>query len=112
MAVIFVAPHSFVPSAPLFESTGEESPDLPLEGMRRHRLAFRVFPIRWFDSYDRYASGRVILAGDAAGVDPLMGEGISCAFEYGRIAAAAIGRFLGGDRTRLAAMTGNCIAAR
>jgi flavin-dependent dehydrogenase len=30
-----------------------------------------------------------LLAGDAAGVDPLMGEGISIALEYGRFAAAA-----------------------
>ena len=28
-----------------------------------------------------------MLAGDAAGVDPLMGEGISCAFEHGKLAA-------------------------
>ena len=39
----------------------------------------------------------MILAGDAAGVDPLMGEGISCAFEHGKAAAAAIGQFLDDD---------------
>jgi hypothetical protein len=43
----------------------------------------------------------VILAGDAAGVDPLMGEGISCAFEHGKLAAGAIARFLGGDMAAL-----------
>ena len=46
---------------------------------------------------DSYASGRVILAGDAAGVDPLMGEGISCAFEHGKLAANAICKYLEGD---------------
>ena len=63
----------------------------------------KAFPIRWYDPRDRYAAGRVILAGDAAGVDPLMGEGISYAFEHGKIAAAAIARFLGGDSEALEA---------
>jgi len=76
-------------------------PDLELSGLARGKLPFRAFPIRWFDASDIYASGRVILAGDAAGVDPLMGEGISCAFEHGQLAAAAILRFLDGDRSAL-----------
>ncbi|HJU28728.1 MAG TPA: FAD-dependent monooxygenase, partial [Candidatus Binataceae bacterium] len=65
--------------------------------------ARKAFPIRWYDPRDRYAAGRVILAGDAAGVDPLMGEGISCAFEHGKLAAAAVADFVGGDRGALEA---------
>jgi menaquinone-9 beta-reductase len=57
----------------------------------------RAFPIRWYDPRDRYVDGRTILVGDAAGVDPLMGEGISCAFEHGKLAAVAIARYLDGD---------------
>ena len=72
-------------------------PDLPLSGLCDHTLRFRAFPIRWFDKRDRYVNGRVLLAGDAAGVDPLMGEGISCAFEHGKLAAHAIARFLDGE---------------
>ena len=72
-------------------------PELPLDGLRRHATRWQSFPIRWFDARDSYARGRVILAGDAAGVDPLMGEGISCAFEHGKLAASAIGKFLDGD---------------
>jgi geranylgeranyl reductase family protein len=72
-------------------------PELPLEGLKRRATRWHSFPIRWFDARDSYARGRVILAGDAAGVDPLMGEGISCAFEHGKVAANAIGRFLDGD---------------
>ena len=68
----------------------------------RKSLALKSFPIRWFDGADRFASGRVVLAGDAAGVDPLMGEGISCAFEHGRLAAEAVVAFLDGDRESLA----------
>jgi flavin-dependent dehydrogenase len=47
-------------------------------------------PIRWFDKNGRFAVPRVLLVGDAAGADPLMGEGISFALGYGQVAAAAI----------------------
>jgi geranylgeranyl reductase family protein len=72
-------------------------PELPLDGLNRRATRWHSFPIRWFDARDSYARGRVMLAGDAAGVDPLMGEGISCAFEHGKLAANAIGKFLDGD---------------
>ncbi len=72
-------------------------PELPLDGLKRHATRWHSFPIRWFDARDNYASGGVILAGDAAGVDPLMGEGISCAFEHGKLAANAICKYLDGD---------------
>ncbi len=78
-------------------------PELPLAALENRTQPFRAFPIRWFDSRDHYTSGRVILAGDAAGVDPLMGEGISCAFEHGKLAARAIARSLDGDATALEA---------
>lgn len=47
-------------------------------------------PIRWFDKRGRFAIPRVILAGDAAGTDPLVGEGISFALGFGDVAAQAI----------------------
>jgi geranylgeranyl reductase family protein len=78
-------------------------PELPLDGLEQRRTRWQSFPIQWFDARDRYASGRVILAGDAAGVDPLMGEGISCAFEHGKLAAKAICKYLDGDTAALAA---------
>ncbi|MGA7873955.1 MAG: NAD(P)/FAD-dependent oxidoreductase [Candidatus Binatus sp.] len=97
----------------LAENGGEQSrmiaelvaafPELPLDGLKRHAKRWHSFPIRWFDARDRYTRGRVILAGDAAGVDPLMGEGISCAFEHGKLAANAIRNFLDGDRGALQA---------
>src|SRR5207245_1691517 len=40
----------------------------------------------------RLAASHALLVGDAAGVDPLMGEGISFALEYGLLAAEAIWR--------------------
>ncbi len=54
-------------------------------------------PIRCFGRAPFTAAG-VLLVGDAAGVEPLMGEGISFALEYGRWAAAEIARgFAAGD---------------
>ncbi len=47
-------------------------------------------PIRWWSKDGRFAIPRVILVGDAAGADPLMGEGISFALGYGDVGARAI----------------------
>jgi flavin-dependent dehydrogenase len=48
-------------------------------------------PIRWFEPWTRMSVPRVLLAGDAAGADPLFGEGISMALGYGALASAEIG---------------------
>ncbi len=53
----------------------------------RHRAA----PIRCY-ARTRFVAPHVLLVGDAAGVEPLMGEGISFALEYGRWAADEIVR--------------------
>lgn len=47
-------------------------------------------PIRWFDKNGRFSMHRIILAGDAAGADPFVGEGIPFALAYGDAAAAGI----------------------
>ncbi len=47
-------------------------------------------PIRWFHPSSIFSDNRVLLAGDAAGVDPLTGEGISFSLGYGNIAAGTI----------------------
>ena len=44
-------------------------------------------PERWFDPEGMYAQPNVLLVGDAAGVEPAFGEGISYALRYGAIAA-------------------------
>jgi flavin-dependent dehydrogenase len=72
-------------------------PEIDLLQSAYRQPAFKAFPIRWYDARDRYVERVVILAGDAAGVDPLMGEGISCALEHGKLAANAIVRYLDGD---------------
>jgi flavin-dependent dehydrogenase len=51
-------------------------------------------PERWFDASENHSSRRVVLAGDAAGTEPLLGEGISHALEFGILAADAAQRAL------------------
>jgi flavin-dependent dehydrogenase len=71
------------------------------EANRVYTPAYRAFPIRWYQPCGRYASLRTVLVGDAAGAEPLMGEGISSAIEHGRIAARYVCRFLDGDSSGL-----------
>lgn len=47
-------------------------------------------PIRWYSPENQMSVLRVLLVGDAAGSDPLFGEGISIALGYGAIAAHEI----------------------
>ena len=47
-------------------------------------------PIRWYDPQNQISVPRVLLVGDAAGADPIFGEGISIALGYGAIAAREI----------------------
>lgn len=47
-------------------------------------------PERWFHPRDAYSRPRVLLVGDAAGVEPWLGEGISMALAYGPVAATTI----------------------
>ncbi len=91
-----------VGTAAMLDALRTNFADLDLSGLGKRAMTFKAFPVRWFDPADRFVKGRVILAGDAAGVDPLMGEGISCAFEHGKLAANAIARFLGGGDDALA----------
>ena len=51
---------------------------------------WKAFPIRVLTARSAVAAPRALLVGDAAGVDPLMGEGISFALEYGALAAETL----------------------
>jgi flavin-dependent dehydrogenase len=54
------------------------------------RAEWKAFPIQTYAPGTPVAARNALLAGDAAGCDPLMGEGISFALEYGVLAAEAI----------------------
>ena len=59
-------------------------------GFDLNEYEIKGHPIRWFDPSNPLAVPRVLLAGDAAGADPIFGEGISIALGYGSLAAQAI----------------------
>lgn len=63
-----------------FERHGCHLEDYQLEG----------HPLHWFEPKGAFAAPRILLVGDAAGVDALFGEGISIALGYGQLAARAI----------------------
>ena len=47
-------------------------------------------PLRWFDPNSAFNRPNVLLVGDAAGADPMVGEGISTAIAYGKLASEII----------------------
>ena len=73
-----------------------------LEEMMRHGfdlndVELKGHPIRWFSPQNRLSMPRVLLVGDAAGADPMFGEGISIALGYGALAAGEIGESIARD---------------
>lgn len=57
-------------------------------------------PIHWFSPRARLSIPHLLLVGDAAGADPLFGEGIAPALAYGKIAAGVVHEaFARGDFT-------------
>lgn len=86
----------------LFDSRifeGDSRPRADLPALLAQHLAERGLhasgkvmghPERWHHAADRVSRPRVLLAGEAAGIEPWLGEGISAALAYGPIAAEAI----------------------
>jgi flavin-dependent dehydrogenase len=90
--------------APLTAGGGDASPAGPVEIDIRERFASRLssmgldidryknkrFSERGLEAGERLSVGPFLLAGEAAGIDPVTGEGIAQAIEYGALA----GQFL------------------
>jgi flavin-dependent dehydrogenase len=55
-------------------------------GLDIERYRLKRFAERGFEMHEPYASSRAMLVGEAAGIDPLTGEGIAQAIEYGAFA--------------------------
>ena len=51
---------------------------------------WKAFPIHTYAGAAQVSAPHAVLVGDAAGCDPLLGEGISFALEYARLAADAV----------------------
>lgn len=71
---------------------------LSARGLDLGTLELKSHPIRTFNPHGALSAPRVLLTGDAAGVDPLYGEGISFALAYGEVAAGAIADAFAGGR--------------
>jgi flavin-dependent dehydrogenase len=55
-------------------------------GLDIERYRLKRFAERGFEMHEPYATARALLVGEAAGIDPLTGEGIAQAIEYGAFA--------------------------
>lgn len=63
---------------------------LAARNISTENLQFMGHPERWYHPVQNYSRPRVLLVGDAAGIEPWLGEGISVALAYGPVAAETI----------------------
>jgi len=75
------------PRPPLKEILAGE---MARSGFNLNDYELKGHPIRWYAPENPISAPRILLVGDAAGADPLFGEGISMALGYGAIAAQEI----------------------
>ncbi len=83
---------------------GREGPDLAAllaerlraQGIEPSRYKNKRYAERGFEPATRLAHGRRMLVGEAAGIDPVTGEGIAQAIEFGVMAGRFLARALGG----------------
>lgn len=64
--------------------------ELAQRGLDLDDYKLKGHPIRWWDDSGPLSLPGIILVGDAAGADPLVGEGIAFALGYGAVAAQAV----------------------
>ncbi len=62
---------------------------LESRGVGVDEITYMGHPERWYHPRRKYSFPRVLLVGDAAGIEPWLGEGISFALGYGSVAAEA-----------------------
>lgn len=71
---------------------------LTREGLHLDDYKLQGHPIRWFDPKGTFSAPGLLFVGDAAGVDPTFGEGISFSLGYGELAALELRKaFESGD---------------
>jgi len=87
--------HSHLPVSSLRQALAEA---LAQANGQLNPTALQGRPLRWFSPGGVFSAPGILLVGDAAGVGPLLGEGISFALGYGDVAARQIQRaFQTGD---------------
>jgi len=66
------------------------SRELQSRNIHQDPKSWSSHPIRWLSNEDIVSQPNIILAGDAAGIEPAFGGGIHIALSYGEVAAHAI----------------------
>jgi flavin-dependent dehydrogenase len=64
--------------------------ELLARGVRFDASSWAGHPVRWFSEEGIFAQPNIVLAGDAAGIDPALGEGICQSLDYGDLVANAL----------------------
>lgn len=83
-----------LPRAPMVDVESYLRARLARLGLNLDEFRVRRMAERGFDPHQPFSSRRVILVGEAAGVDPLTGEGIAEAIGYGALAGPYLARRL------------------
>jgi flavin-dependent dehydrogenase len=81
-------------------------------GLDIARYRLKRFAERGFELHRPCAAPRVLLVGEAAGIDALTGEGIAQAIEYGALAGPYLAEKLAGDDLRFDDWRARVLAAR
>ncbi len=79
-----------LPGRPRADLKGVLTKELARRGRTLDDYRLKGYPIHWFNAAGEFSRPRVLLVGDAAGADPMFGEGISFALAYGDAAAKEI----------------------
>jgi flavin-dependent dehydrogenase len=82
-----------------------DATQLLAERLRERGLDLRDYRVkrfseRGFEAHRPLASNRILLVGEAAGIDPIFGEGIAQAIGYGKLAGNYLAAKLGGGNLR------------
>jgi flavin-dependent dehydrogenase len=78
------------PATPMREIQEVLDAQLTARGLDLRRYRKKRYAERGFERHEAYARPHVLLVGEAAGIDPVTGEGIAQAIQYGAVA----GRYL------------------
>ncbi|MCC7165337.1 MAG: FAD-dependent monooxygenase [Anaerolineae bacterium] len=71
--------------------------ELAERGLELEDWKLEGHPERWFDPREPHSAPRIVLAGDAAGTEPWLGEGISHAIDFGIRSADYVARAFAGN---------------
>jgi len=78
------------PDQPRADMKGIFVRELKSRNIRSTPEAWSSHPIHWLSKDDIISQPNVILVGDAAGIEPVLGGGIHMALSYGQVAAGAV----------------------